>query len=147
MVKVISKMWILFEVSHLSVIKRQIIILDNFSPISIAPSVPSSMGSLKSPRCPIRNNFPLSLPKPLPSETLKFSSTTLRNLSASCPLGSKIAVNELLYSPGLSAFSSSSHALTAARAASASRPCLAHPGTHLALALASKASRGLPRWR
>src|SRR5207247_4524558 len=55
---------------------------DRASPISTPASVPASIKSLKSPRCPIRNTLPFSLPRPVPSDMLERSRTVCRNASA-----------------------------------------------------------------
>src|SRR6185437_10581971 len=63
------------------------------SPISIPDSVPISIKSLKCPRWPIRKALPLSLPRPVPNDMSKLSSTTLRKASASCPSPTMTAVS------------------------------------------------------
>ena len=56
-------------------------------PSSTPPSVPISISSLKSPRCPMRNARPFSRPSPAPSDMLNRSSTIARNRSASWSAG------------------------------------------------------------
>ena len=88
------------------------------SPISTPHSVPISMRSLKSPRWPIRNTRPASLPSPAPSDMSKRSRMILRTASAS---GVITAVNDAEYSRSSRHSTSRPHAPTAARVAAACR--------------------------
>jgi len=65
----------------------------------------------------MRKIFPFNLPRPVPSDMSKRSSTIRRNPSASRPSGITTAVSTPLYSAGFTATMSRPHAFTAARVA------------------------------
>ena len=71
-------------------------------PISTPLSVPASMRSLKSPRCPMRKTRPLSLPRPVPSDMSKRSRMVWRSaigVVSGCGITPRSATS--LYSPAL----------------------------------------------
>src|SRR3954464_11635497 len=93
----------------------------SFRPISLPDSAAISVRSLQSPRWPMRNMRPLTLPRPVPSDRSKRSQISWRILSASTPSGVMTPVSTGEYTAGSAHWISRPQALTALRTPSAQR--------------------------